>query len=140
MRRVPYGERYWYDHMAVRDVPLWERFMRAVPDAFDSVAYDVPVGTVPEHAQGTIVDGGADMGRLYKRRIDVVGFKGGETHIIEVKPGATMSAIGQVLGYKHLYMRDEAWAKEPKAIVVTDAADDDMKAVAYAQGVSVIVV
>lgn len=140
MNRVPYGERYWYDHMAVRDVPLWERFMRLYPDVYESVAYDVPVGSVPDHAQAPVVAGGSDMGKLYQRRIDAVGFKGEEIDIIEVKPNATMSAIGQVVGYVHLYMRDEAWSKPPKAVIVTDFADADMIAVAQAQGVTVVIV
>lgn len=140
MKRVPYGQRYWYDHMASGDVPLWERFMKLYPDLYAEVAYDVPVGSVPGHAQGSVVAGGADMGRLYQRRIDAVGFAGDEIDIIEVKPRATMSAIGQVVGYKHLYMRDEAWKKEPKAVIVTDAADADMVAVAAAQGVTIVVV
>jgi RecB family endonuclease NucS len=80
------------------------------------------------------------MGKLYQRRIDAVGFKGEEIDIIEVKPNATMSAIGQVVGYVHLYMRDEAWSKPPKAVIVTDYADADMIAVAQAQGVTVVIV
>lgn len=140
IERKAYGKGYWYDHMAANDVPLWERFMEKYPDVYEAVAYDVAVGSVPEHAQAPVVAEGASMGRLYQRRIDVVGFKDEETDILEVKPRATMSAIGQVLGYKYLYMRDEGWPKEPKAVIVTDYADADMVAAAQTQGVTIVVV
>lgn len=140
MKRVPYGQRYWYDHMASGDVPLWERFMQQFPGVYSGVAYDVPVGGVPAHAEEPVVAGGANMAALYRRRIDAVGFKENQTDIIEVKPRASMSAIGQVLGYAHLYAQEHGDPQNVKAILVTDQADPDLASFAAAQGVLLVVV
>jgi len=93
---VPYGKRYWYNHMAEADRLIWERFMTQFPDVYDTVGYDVAVGTVPNHAQGPVVGEGPDMGRLYQRRIDVVGFKAEQIDIIEVKPQACRYSLLQL--------------------------------------------
>lgn len=138
--RVPYGKRYWYDHMAAGDSPIWERFMVANPDYFETVQYDVPVGSVPDHTRGSVVEGGGNMARLYKRRIDVVGFSTTVIWICEVKPVATTSTVGQVLGYLHLYERDIKPSTETRAMIICGAIDADAAEFAAAQGVSVQVV
>lgn len=126
--------------MGPNDRALWERFISKLPDAYTQVQYDVPVGSVPEHSQQSIVDGGANMSRLYKRRIDVVGYIADQRDVIELKPRAGMSAIGQVLGYKHLLERDEPFTGTTKAVIVTDHVDADVAEYASTHGVAIIVV
>ncbi len=137
---VEYGKRYWYDHMAVGDRPIWERFMERYPDMFTSVMYDVPVGNVPEHANESIVAEGADMSALYKRRIDVVGETADHFWVVEVKPRAGSSTIGQVLGYEHLFIRDWKPEKPVNVLVVCEQTDSDTLEFADTQGVLVMVV
>lgn len=137
---VPFEKRYWYDHMGPQDVAIWERFIAAYPDAYQTCQYDVPVGTPPQF--DTTVNPATDgnVARLYMRKIDVVGFKQGGIDIIEVKPRAGMSAVGQVVGYRELYTRDYKPAVLPKAVIITDRSDPDLEQVAAAQGVRVFVV
>jgi len=136
----PFKIRYWYDHMMPRDVEVWERFVAAWPETYDTVQYDVKVGSIPDFVANAEDIGQRAQAPLYQRKIDVVAYKGDQLDIIEVKPEATMATIGQVLGYKMLYIRDFTPPVEPKAIIVTGKADADMISVAAMQGVTVVVV
>lgn len=135
-----YEKRYWYPHMKPLDQAIWERFISQFPDVYDHVQYDVPVGEVPEHATLPVSDLGGTAEMLYKRKIDVVGFKGDQIDIIELKPSAGLSAIGQVNGYRALYIRDYSPSVVPKAIIITDSVDPDAGHVAHLQGVQIVVV
>lgn len=126
--------------MMPADVAIWERFIAKFPDMYDQVEYDVKVGAVPEFvAQDPDLVHRAQA-PLYQRKIDVVAYKGGQIDIIELKPRASMSTLGQVLGYKELYLRDIKPNVEPKAIVITDEADADFGHVAASMGVFIVVV
>jgi hypothetical protein len=126
--------------MKPADVALWERFMQQFPNMYDFVQYDVPVGQVPSHALDPVSNTGRTAEMLYKRKIDVVAFKGEQIDIIELKPSAGLSAIGQVNGYRTLYMRDYSPPVTPKAIIVTDSVDPDAGVIAHEQGVMLVVV
>lgn len=136
----PFAKRYYYPHMKPADVAIWERFIESFPDMYDFVQYDVPVGTVPEHAKGPVAPGAGSDEKLYMKKIDVVAFKGDQIDIVELKPQATASSIGQVKAYQLLYVRDYNPPITPKAIIITDVLGQDMGEIASAQGVLVIVV
>src|SRR3989338_8108261 len=115
-----------YPHMKPADVAIWERFIAKFPDEYDSVNYDVAVGTGQRYegaAEGEIVDG---FEHLTKKKIDVVGFKGREVHIIEVKPNAGASALGQAKSYELLYKRDIDQASPTRTRLITDTIGADM--------------
>ena len=136
----PYGKLNWYPHMMPEDVAVWERFIAANPTAYETCQYDFPVGKVPDFVSEGTPEDHASMERLYKRKIDVVAKTADTIAIIELKPQCTMSTIGQVLGYQHLYVRDVKDAGRPRTIVICGGAADDVKEFADAQGVEVIVV
>lgn len=129
-----------YPHMAVADTAIWERFVRDNPDAYQSVAYDVAVGGSAPF--DTVVNPltGASVARLYQRRIDVVGFDGSRYDIIEVKPRASTAALGQLTGYRTLFMRDFPQLSIGRALIITDALLPDMELLAQQAGISIVVV
>lgn len=135
-----YEQRYWYDHMGPLDAAIWDRFVRKLPLAYDDVQYDVPVGQTPDFAKEPVVSGGASMERVYKRKIDVVGYILDRRDVIEVKPKCTMSTIGQVLGYKHLLMQEVPFDGITQCVIVTEQVDTDAQDFAQVQGVAVIMV
>jgi hypothetical protein len=137
---LPYEKRYHYPHMKPYDVAIWERFIEAFPDVYDYVIYDQGVGLGAPFDPVVSIDTGGDVYKLYQRKIDVVGFKDGQVDIIEIKPQAGASALGQVVGYRELYVRDESPALIPKAIVVTDRLLPDMDMIAEKLGVQIVVV
>ncbi len=124
---VKYGRRYKYPHMGPEDKAIWERFIDANPDAFEICAYDVPVGSVPEFDTVVSPTTGGDAERLYKKKIDVLAIKGEVLFIIELKPSASATALGQVSAYKTLFKREYAPKQVLQAMIITDELRPDME-------------
>lgn len=136
---VPYARRNKYAGMAPLDREIWERFIDANPSAFDEVAYNVhigegtPLNTVVNKATG------GDINPLYQKKIDVVGKTNAGIVIIEIKPRASTSAIGQVKGYKLVFVRDFKPTEQVEAIILTDSLMPDTEFVAKEEGIKVII-
>ena len=135
-----YEKGYWYPHMKPNDVAIWERFIDKYPDAYNSCQYDYHVGDAPPF--NTLMNDDEDLNQdaLYRLKIDVVGHIGGRVDIIEVKPKAGPSTIGQVKGYKTLFIRDEHAKGEVNAVIITDQLMTNMDYMAKTEGVKLIVV
>jgi hypothetical protein len=141
MREVfEYKKGYWYPHLSPAEKAIWERFLFQYPQAYDSVQYDFHVGSPPPF--NTLTDEGEDweQDKLYRRRIDVIGRVGSQQDIIEVKRRATTSTIGQVEGYRDLFMRDEEPLGAVKMVIVTEEADKDVEYLCKQKGVELIIV
>lgn len=136
----PYEKRYWYPHMKPNDVALWERFIYLYPDDYDFCQYDVLVGSDPDFDTTVSPDTGGDAWKLYQKKIDVVAFKGDRIDIIELKPRAGASAVGQVLMYKKLYIKDYTPPSRPRCIIITDDVKTDTLEFARENGVRIITV
>ena len=134
-----YGLRYKYPHMKPADVKIWESFIKNNPDAYDTVIYDLCVGSPPSFDSKFDAVSTANAVDLYKKKIDVVGFKGNTVDIIELKPNAGAGALGQVLGYVILYKRDISDAPTPRPVLITDSITLDMEELALKLGVRLIV-
>lgn len=127
----------FYPHMKPHDVHLWEQFIRANAGFFDKVDYDILVGD------------GVVMGDIKKdvyaksfkiltqKKIDVVGYIRNEIWIVEVKPFASSSALGQLLTYRLLY--DETYSpKLPvKMMIITNQLKTDYNKVFSTHGIYV---
>jgi len=104
---------------------VWERFMDLYPGKFETVDYDFRVG------KGVVIDGepGEPWPRMAKmlsqKRIDVVGWVGDSPTIVEVKKRVGLSALGQVLGYRILFMKDLKHFPEPELLVICETISDD---------------
>lgn len=138
--RFKYGKRYWYPHMKPADIAIWERFIAKHPDAYDECIYDLAVGSAPEFAAPEAAADLGNIAELYRRKIDVVGLKGGEVDIIELKPRAGTAALGQVVGYITLYKRDIDPSASPHPVLITDTLLPDMEMLAKTMGVKLIIV
>lgn len=134
---VPYEKRYKYPGMAPKDVAIWERFITANPAAFFECAYNVAVGNGTPHDTVVNADTGGDINRLYQRKIDVIARAKDALWIIELKPRATTSAIGQVNGYATLFVRDFNPTEPVRTMVITDELMPDMEYLSKETGVPV---
>lgn len=137
--RLPYAKRHRYPHMIGENAELWSRFIDLNPGCFDTVDYDFRVGEGmkpdpdwPEHVK-------RDATALTQKRIDVLAWEGDQPTIIEVKRRVGLSALGQVLGYKILFMRDFRHIKEPELLVVTGQISEDDERVLEGHKVPVVV-
>ena len=135
-----YEKRAKYPHMKPRDIEIWERFIAKFPDAYQAVQYDFHVGDPPGF--NPLYDDGTDKNQdaLYRLKIDVVGFAGNTIDIIELKPSAGPSTIGQVKGYKTLYIRDENPKEQVNTVIITDVENPNMGFLCKSEGVVLIVV
>jgi len=136
---VPYGKRPFYPHMMPFDVVIWERFLEQFPNVYDHVSYDVKVGSLPSFDTMVSPETGGRADNLYKKKIDVVAYKGDQIDIIELKPDAKASAIGQVKLYRRLFIQEFTPPVSPKMILITDRLNPDMQAFAVEEGVQIIV-
>lgn len=140
MSSFPPGKLKKYPHLMVSDVRLWEHYLETVDHKFTSFEYDTHVGEgvkledswEPETKRLAIA--------LSEKRIDVVGWKALVPTIIEVKPGASMSAIGQVLSYRELFVRRFKEATRPLLMIVTDREMPDTAFLCKAFGIKLVVV
>ena len=126
--------------MKPADVLIWERFIEKYPDAYETCQYDVEVGSPPDFDTIVNPETGGDAEALYKRKIDAVCVKNGNIDIIELKPNAGPSSVGQVKGYRTLYVRDLTPARTPRAVIITDKIRRDMPYIAEEEGVEMIAV
>lgn len=131
---------YWYPHMKPNDIAIWERFIDANPNAYNSVQYDYNVGNPPPF--NTLMDDGEDLNQdaLYRRKIDVVARLGARVDIIEIKPNAGPATIGQIKAYKALYIRDESIQENVNLLIITDKLLTDMEYLCKLEGVKIVVV
>lgn len=135
-----YEKGNWYPHMKPRDVEIWERFIDKYPEMYSLCQYDFTVGDPP--AFNTKWDDGTDKNQaeLYRLKIDVLAHTPDRIDVIEVKPDANASTIGQVKGYRTLYIRDEKPTKKVGMVIVTNNEKLNMRYLCEAEGVKLFIV
>ncbi|MBA7604760.1 hypothetical protein ES703_11886 [subsurface metagenome] len=130
--RFNYEFRHKYPHLIGEDTEVWNRFILKYPDKFDTVDYDVKVGlgaeTTPIEDQ-TSKDYWAN---LTKKRIDVIGYKNNLVTIVEVKKRASLFTLGQILGYRFLYLREFPELPSVRTLIVAaQISQDDMDTLSH---------
>lgn len=99
-----YEKMHKYPHLLGEDVPVWNRFIELYPDRFDTVDYDTHVGSGIDTPTGPIDEVSEQWRNLTKKRIDAIGWKGELPTIVEVKFRVGLDTLGQILGYRFLYL------------------------------------
>ncbi len=138
--RFPATKLASYPHLFPRDVPIWERFLEKFSADYVGFDYDTKVGSGIEPPPDATEADLRLIAGVYKKRIDAVGYKASETHIIEVKPSATFSAVGQVLGYASLFRVEFPNLPAVKPVLLTDFETPDIRNFALNAGVTLIIV
>ena len=120
-----YEFRHKYPHLIGEDTEVWNRFILNYPDFFDTVNYDVKVGKgiSPEPTQNE--DSKRQWANLTKKRIDVIGYKNNFVTIVEVKKRVGLYTLGQILGYKFLFLRENPDLKSISTLIVCSAIHSD---------------
>lgn len=115
-----------YPHLLKEDNAVWDKFLQKNLDRIKKVWYDVRVG------QPVLLPVGAsDMERriaagLTRKRIDVVCFVDDGFWVVEVKPYASMLAMGQVISYHRLFEIEYPAAVPAIPVIVCDTLDADL--------------
>lgn len=135
-----YEQGYWYPHMKPNDIAIWERFIKTYPTMYEKCQYDFAIGEIPPFIQNASSVEGQKMAELYKLKIDVIGWNKGVIDLIEIKPAASASTIGQVIGYKHIYEREFFSQARVRPVIITDELRPNMLFLTAAQDVQLWVV
>lgn len=120
-----YELRHKYPHLIGEDKEVWDRFILKYPDRFDTVDYDVHVGSgidAPDEVDNKTAEQWKDLTR---KRIDVVAWKRNSPTIIEVKKRVGLPTLGQVLGYRFLYLREYTEISSIPLLIVCLQIDKD---------------
>ena len=129
-----------YPHMFPLDIPIWERFLDSFSDDFLSFDYDVKVGSGTQPIEGLGDKYARMQSILSKYRIDVVGYNSNSILIIETKPEAGTTAIGQIETYTKLYTRDMHPNLPVVGCIITDRKLPDMDYLTKDKGIAYYIV
>jgi len=125
--------------MLGEDKDIWDRFVKLYPGRFDSVDYDFRVGDGIPQDPSLDPDTRATMKLLTQKRIDVLGWNRDKPTIVEVKKRVGLSALGQCLGYRDLFIREFPNIPRPGLLVVTETIFRDDLLVLKARGIAVVI-
>ncbi len=135
-----YEKRERYAHLTKGEAEIWERYVKAFPNRFDEVYYDVelglPIGYDPERPEPWK----SHASYLGGYKIDVLGIKGDVSTIIEIKKMATTKALGEVWLYEYLYKAFKKPIGKCELEIVTDFEMPHMREVCEADNVKLIIV
>ena len=120
-----YELRHKYPHLIGEDTEVWNHFILRYPDRFDTVDYDVKVGKGVNTDILTETESRKYWSKLTKKRIDVIGYKDSLITIIEVKKRATLFTLGQILGYRFLFLREHPEIPAVKTFIICSKIDQD---------------
>lgn len=126
--------------MKPADIKIWERFMLAYPDKYDTVDYDVGLiqDKTAENTAADLVIAGDEQ--LYKYKVDVVGYNKDGIDIIELKDKATPAAIGQVSSYWVLYDKEIKPTEPTRAVIICGETSPDMDMLAKEHDILLLLV
>lgn len=117
-----------YPHMLAEDNSIWTKFLRADSGRITELWYDVRVGApVFLGPEATLVERKIADG-LTRKRIDVVCLVNNDYWVVEVKPYASMLAVGQVISYARLFALEYLTAGRVIPVIVCDESDADLLA------------
>lgn len=128
-----------YPHMLAEDIGVWSKYLRAPIVPILKLWYDIHVGGgIEVRLDATEIEKGVALG-VGRKRIDVVCKVGGGYWVVEIKPFASMLAVGQALCYTRLFTSAFYPDGDVFPVVVCDSADEDLRDAYDDFGVAVIV-
>lgn len=128
-----------YPHLLAEDNAVWSKFIDQNIGRLQEVWYDVRVGQpVKLHEDASDMEKKIAAG-LTRKRIDVVALSGGDYWVIEIKPYASMLALGQVMTYARLFALQYEVTGRVIPVIVCDTIDADLIEEFMEMGVMVLV-
>lgn len=138
--RTKYEKKPWYPNLREGETFIWNRFLEKYPDAYTETIYNLHLGEGAEIPAGTEENIARDFKLLTQYKIDVVGFNKDQIDIIEIKPYAGASAIGQVISYAELYKKHINPNARPNLVILTDQLRPDTELLAKQLNIKIIIV
>lgn len=133
-------ERLRWPGMLPAEVLIFQNWLNLYGANFDTIDGNVRIGagydpgaSWPDYIRKMAADNS-------KLRIDAVGYNGGKPTIIEVKRRAGASAIGQLVTYEAVWIKDFPATPAPALLLVTDQLQQNMLPVLEKAGIQLAVV
>jgi len=129
-----------YEHMLPDERAIWHRFIIPREAQFIRIIYDLHLG------DGTIPPAGASeqikkvIEATSKKRVDAIGETQKDITIFEVKQRGGMSALGQLLNYKQLYLKEYNPRKPVRLAVVCERLEPDILITLRSYGIEIYIV
>lgn len=116
-----------FPHMFGAESAIWQAWLDKYSTKYNRYEYDIHVGKLwPEHTKlERRWQRGAEA--VYRKRIDVVGYRADEICIFEVKPHAGLGALGQIIGYVSLYADEFNPTEEIRGAIVAELIDPNIR-------------
>ncbi len=118
-----------YPHMLPAEVRRWDAFLEQHGLPVGVVSYDVHLGDGAEIDSAWPAWMASMVRSLSTHRVDVVIERPYEVVIVEVKGIAGMGAVGQLLGYEALWLRDRGTDRSVRLLLVCERMEADMAGV-----------
>lgn len=129
-----------YPHMARRDAPVWEKWLSEHTGDAIQCAYDIALGGRILNIPGATLEEVLGWQYLTALRIDVTIDHGDRWEIIEVRPDATVSALGAALCYLRTAERLQLTDLPMSAAILCQNIQPDVALVAADLDITVITV
>jgi hypothetical protein len=124
-----------FRHMAPRDAAVWQRFLTRRGADFLAVAYDVALGGVVAAEAEPALSRGWQYSTALK--IDAVLWSERGLWIVEVRPWATVSAVGAALCYTLVAQRERLSPDPMRPMIVCEGIQPDVAWVARELAITV---
>ena len=128
-----------YPHLLAEDIDVWSKYLVKPIAPILRVWYDVRVGAPVKLGSDADETTHKIAAGITRKRIDVICRVGGGYWVVEIKPYASMLALGQVVSYHRLFVEEYRPDGETWPVIVCDAVDEDLLSEFDAMGVAVIV-
>jgi len=124
--------------MLPAEVRRWDAFIEEHGLPVGVVSYDVHLGDGVEIDPSWPAWMASMVRTLSTHRVDVVVERPDEVVIVEVKGIAGMGAVGQLLGYEALWLRDRGTDRPVRLLLVCERVEADMSSVFSYYGIEVV--
>ncbi len=129
-----------HTHLSEGELGIWNRCIEKHPELFDSVCFDVELGTPRNYDPSRPEKYARHHSYIGGYKIDVLAEKQGVKTIIEIKREATTKAIGEIDLYEFLYMEVAPDEPPPKLMILTDQEMPHLREWCVKWGVELLVV
>ena len=130
-------ERLKYPGMLPREIIVFRAWLRLHESEYDRFDFNVRIGTgfdpgpsVSESIRQMAIQNS-------QKRIDAVAYKDTSVTLIEVKDRAGFSAVGQLVGYLHMWQAAHPSEGPPHLLLVANRLQDDIPLVAARAGIAI---
>ena len=129
-----------FPHLLPLERPIWARYLAGTSEEFLSLVYDLHLGEGAPVDEAWSEGTAAIVAAVSRKRVDVIGETAGAVIIFEVKPRAGMGAMGQLLNYRELYLKEHRVRKPVRMVVVCERVEPDVLGTYGQYGIEVAVV